>query len=200
MTGCAHCIGDQGMEVADSAEEKLAEKPLETGYSELDPETIGKQQIANGMPAGPSPGDAMREMGGGEEALTQHSTAILVAIQESKAALENQIATLAGEVGLLRDDHNKLKDQVKATENMLGETTPQVKEFMQKLALMNNELKKLTIKVEDAKSKLLAWLGKKEQSDSLIGEIQTAQGELIMDPKEVMGELAAQMEDFYKSP
>ncbi|KAJ1081946.1 hypothetical protein NDU88_002118 [Pleurodeles waltl] len=47
--------------------------------------------------------------------------------------------------------------------------------------------------------KLLAWLGKNEQSDSLIGEIWTAKGEPTRDPKEIMEEMAAQMEDFYKS-
>ncbi|KAJ1093274.1 hypothetical protein NDU88_006379 [Pleurodeles waltl] len=55
----------------------------------------------------------------------QHTKVILAAIQESKKALENQFAMLAGEVGLLRDDHSKLKDRVKATEDVMGETAPQ---------------------------------------------------------------------------
>ncbi|KAJ1187602.1 hypothetical protein NDU88_004377 [Pleurodeles waltl] len=47
--------------------------------------------------------------------------------------------------------------------------------------------------------KLLALLGKKEQSDSHIRELWTAKGKLIRDPKEIMEEMAAQIEDFYKS-
>ncbi|KAJ1092056.1 hypothetical protein NDU88_005170 [Pleurodeles waltl] len=83
------------MVVADSAEEKLTEELLEIGYSELDPETMRIQWIGMDMPAGHPPRDAMMETGGGEEALTQHTPVILVAIEGSKAALENQIATLA---------------------------------------------------------------------------------------------------------
>ncbi|KAJ1124649.1 hypothetical protein NDU88_003098 [Pleurodeles waltl] len=46
---------------------------------------------------------------GEAEALTKHTKVILAAIQESKTPLENQIATLVGEVGLLRDDQKKNK-------------------------------------------------------------------------------------------
>ncbi|KAJ1118824.1 hypothetical protein NDU88_007011 [Pleurodeles waltl] len=77
------------------------------------------------MSTRPFPRDATRETAGGAEAVMRHTKAILAAIQESKMALENQIATLAGKVGLLRDDHNKLKDPVKATEDMMGEMAPQ---------------------------------------------------------------------------
>ncbi|KAJ1091650.1 hypothetical protein NDU88_004767 [Pleurodeles waltl] len=60
---------------------------------------------------------------------------------------------LAGEVGLPRDDHHKLKDRVKATEEMMNETTLQVKALMQKLALLNKEMRTLAIKVEDAEGR-----------------------------------------------
>ncbi|KAJ1125103.1 hypothetical protein NDU88_003541 [Pleurodeles waltl] len=76
---------------------------------------------------------------GETEALTQHTEVILAAIQDSTTALESQIAMLAGEVGLLRSDHKKLKDRVKATEVIMWELTPQVKTLAQKLALMGNE-------------------------------------------------------------
>ncbi|KAJ1128418.1 hypothetical protein NDU88_006797 [Pleurodeles waltl] len=94
----------------------------------------------------------MSERTGGTEALMQHTKVILAAIQDSKAALENQIATLAGEVGLLQDDHNKLKDRDKVTEEMMNETTLQVKALTQKIALMDTEMKTLAIKVEDPES------------------------------------------------
>ncbi|KAJ1089688.1 hypothetical protein NDU88_002835 [Pleurodeles waltl] len=88
----------------------------------------------------------MSEKNGEVEALTQHTKVILVAIQESKTALENQIATLAGEVGLLRCGHNKLKDRVKATEEMVNETTPKVKTLTQQMARMDADLKILAMK------------------------------------------------------
>ncbi|KAJ1089314.1 hypothetical protein NDU88_002465 [Pleurodeles waltl] len=72
------------------------------------------------MSAGPTPKDVTSGTAGGTGSLTQHTEVILAAIQEYKMALENQIATLAGEVGLLREDHNKLTDRVKAAE---GEST-----------------------------------------------------------------------------
>ncbi|KAJ1170869.1 hypothetical protein NDU88_002740 [Pleurodeles waltl] len=105
------------------------------------------------MSASPFPRDVISETAGGTEVLTQHTEVILAAIQESKMAFENQIATLAGEVGLLREDHNKLKDRVKTTEEMMSEMTPQVKALMHKLTLMNNEMRTLAIKVEDAESR-----------------------------------------------
>ncbi|KAJ1217571.1 hypothetical protein NDU88_005165 [Pleurodeles waltl] len=107
----------------------------------------------------------MRETARGEEALMQHTTAILVAIQESKAALENQITTLAGEGGCLRDDDNKLKVRVKA------ETAPQMKELTQKLAVMNNEPRTLTIKVEDGEISVYLPLELKAEVLQKIGPI-----------------------------
>ncbi|KAJ1211538.1 hypothetical protein NDU88_006896 [Pleurodeles waltl] len=83
------------------------------------PEIMGKQRISKDTPAGAPPRDATRETARGDEALTQQTTVIL-------AALGTQIATLAGEVGLTRDDQNKLKDRFKATEDTLGATAPQV--------------------------------------------------------------------------
>ncbi|KAJ1200679.1 hypothetical protein NDU88_004500 [Pleurodeles waltl] len=68
--------------------------------------------------------DATSEGTGGTEALTQHTEVILAVIQDSKIAFENRIPMLPGEAGLLWDDHNKLKDCVKATEEMMHETTP----------------------------------------------------------------------------
>ncbi|KAJ1201846.1 hypothetical protein NDU88_005650 [Pleurodeles waltl] len=114
---------------------------------------IGKQRTGKDMSTGPSPRDVTRETAGGAEVLTQHTKVILAATQESKMALENQIAMLVGEVGLLREDHIKLKDQVKATEDMMSEMAPQVKALMQKLTIMNNEMRTLAIKVEDAESR-----------------------------------------------
>ncbi|KAJ1120799.1 hypothetical protein NDU88_008948 [Pleurodeles waltl] len=58
---------------------------------------------------------------------------------------------------------------------------------------------KLLYEAGNKAGKLLAWLGKKELSNYLIREIWTAKEELIRDPKEIMEEMAAQMEDFYKS-
>ncbi|KAJ1208687.1 hypothetical protein NDU88_004070 [Pleurodeles waltl] len=95
----------------------------------------------------------MSEKTGGTVALTQHTKVILAAIQDSKTALESQIATLVGEVGLLQDDHKKLKDRVKETEEIMHETTPQVKALMQKLTLMDNEVTTLAIKVDDTESR-----------------------------------------------
>ncbi|KAJ1206777.1 hypothetical protein NDU88_002175 [Pleurodeles waltl] len=114
---------------------------------------MGKQKTGKEAPAGPSQRGGMSEKTGGTEALTQHTEVILVAIHDSKTALETQIATLAGEVSLLCDDHNKLKDRVKATEVTMQETTPQVKTLTQKLALMENKVRTLASKVEGAESR-----------------------------------------------
>ncbi|KAJ1218355.1 hypothetical protein NDU88_005935 [Pleurodeles waltl] len=91
-------------------------------HSSSSQKNMGKQRTAKDMPTGLSPRDVTGETAGGDEVLVQHTTEILAAIQESKTALESQIATLAGEVGLLRDEHNKFKDHVKATEDTLGGT------------------------------------------------------------------------------
>ncbi|KAJ1178088.1 hypothetical protein NDU88_003336 [Pleurodeles waltl] len=116
---------------------------------------MGKQKTGKEESAGSTLRGDMNEKNGDTEALTQHTEVILAAIQESKTALENQIATLAGEVGLLRDDHNKLKDRVKATEEMMNEATPQVKTLTQTMARMDADQKTLAMKVEDAESRSL---------------------------------------------
>ncbi|KAJ1146909.1 hypothetical protein NDU88_013162 [Pleurodeles waltl] len=86
---------------------------------------MGNQKTGKEASAGLTLRDATSTGTGGTEALTQHNEAILAAIQDSKTTSENQIVMLAAEVGLLRDDHNKLKDWVKATKEMMHETTPQ---------------------------------------------------------------------------
>ncbi|KAJ1160609.1 hypothetical protein NDU88_001105 [Pleurodeles waltl] len=110
-----------------------------------------------GTPAGPSQRDRMCEKTGGTVALMQHTEGILAALQDSKNVLESQIATLAGEVGLLRNNHNKLKDRVITTEvtmqEMTPQVTPQVKALTQKITLMENEVRTLANKVEDAESR-----------------------------------------------
>ncbi|KAJ1117240.1 hypothetical protein NDU88_005440 [Pleurodeles waltl] len=140
------------MVLADSTEEKLAEELLETGYSKLDSEPMGKQRIGKDMPAGPPKVyyEVEGRRGRGANATHHGDLGGYAGIQ---GGLRAQIATLAGEVGLLCDKHKKLKDRAKATENTLGETAPQVKELTQKYALTNNKLRTLAIKVEDAESR-----------------------------------------------
>ncbi|KAJ1173449.1 hypothetical protein NDU88_005281 [Pleurodeles waltl] len=100
---------------------------------------IGKQKTGKVASAGPTSREGTNERTGETEALTQRTEVILAAIQDSKTALKNQIATLAGEVGLLRNDYNKLKDQVKVAEEMMNEMTPQVKTLTQKIARMDTD-------------------------------------------------------------
>ncbi|KAJ1091106.1 hypothetical protein NDU88_004233 [Pleurodeles waltl] len=91
-----------------------------------------------------------------------------------------------GEVGLLRDYHNKLKDRVKATEEMMNETTPQVKTLMQKIACMDTELKTLAIKVENTDTRFqrhnirLVEVPKKAEGPSLELYIEKWLSEVVM--------------------
>ncbi|KAJ1216540.1 hypothetical protein NDU88_004141 [Pleurodeles waltl] len=84
------------------------------------------------------------------------------AIQESKTALQNQIEMLAGEGGLLREDHNKLKDRVKTTEDIMSETTPQENTLPGKTSRrleMDRDAGSLPLGKEDAK----AWTTDKKK-------------------------------------
>ena len=68
----------------------------------------------------------------GEEAadvLQAHTETILAAIKDTKSALESQIAAVANEVGILRDQQRKTVERVKATEILTAELAPAVKEL-----------------------------------------------------------------------
>ncbi|KAJ1216029.1 hypothetical protein NDU88_003635 [Pleurodeles waltl] len=89
----------------------------------------GKQQAGRKAPTECAPQCTSREAEDKNEALAQLITGILEAIKDTKMVLETQIAALPSNVSLLREDHGKLKDQVKEAEDTLETTVLQVKDL-----------------------------------------------------------------------
>ncbi|KAJ1176765.1 hypothetical protein NDU88_002032 [Pleurodeles waltl] len=108
----------------------------------------GRETLSEGASQG-----ASREKLGDSEALATHTAAILGAIRDTKTTLEAQIVTLAGDMGLLREDQRKLEDLMKETEDTLETTVPQVKHLNQGITFMGKEMWTLAIKLEDASSR-----------------------------------------------
>ncbi|KAJ1160381.1 hypothetical protein NDU88_000883 [Pleurodeles waltl] len=108
----------------------------------------------------------------------------LVTLETELIALERQCAT---------QQTQELKKLMNQTRVGIQYSNP--REVCQQYLLRSKRLYEAGNKA----SKLLAWLTKKERSDSHIKEIRTAKGKLLRDSEEIMEKMAAQMEDFYKS-
>ncbi|KAJ1096320.1 hypothetical protein NDU88_001463 [Pleurodeles waltl] len=61
-----------------------------------------------------------------------HTATILQVIKDSKQSLETQLAAMASKVGLLQDDHRKLTDRVKETEEQIEKTISKVADPIKK--------------------------------------------------------------------
>ncbi|KAJ1128801.1 hypothetical protein NDU88_007176 [Pleurodeles waltl] len=120
----------------------------------------------------------------GEVGERRHRAKGLVTLETELKALEQQYAT---------QPTQEIKKQMNQTREEYNIVTRD--EVRQQYLLSSKRLYEAGNKA----GKLLAWLGKKERSDSHIREIWTAKGKLIRESEEIMEEMAAQMEDFYKS-
>ena len=116
--------------------------------------------------------------GGLPPALQMTLDKILLAITDTKTALQTQIGTVATELGLLRADHQKLNEKVKVTESSLEEIKPEHDTLQLQVRALTARVQVLENREEDAEVRShrsnirIVGLPEKEEGDDMVGYLE----------------------------
>ena len=123
-----------------------------------------KPRTGRGHPGPEEPQDQSGAQGAEEETsmaslgavLATHTAQferILTAIQDTKAALEAKIDTVALDVGVLRVEHGKLADRVREVESVTTKWSPELVEIQQNIRALSDNVEVLQRRAEEAEGR-----------------------------------------------